>query len=255
MRFKYNGHRILDKKGNENMEKNFLKKSDFITSVIIILIIAVVFVGVVVYRKNNADDTIDNTPEVYTAEEFTDAIANGSGTYLVEGNMVVENIVVSDNIDGEYIYFIKETLTKVKSYKSLSWEAIDTDIQTCDSIIFLDTEIPISTFVSLASSNYVETIKLTDNTQYRYYGIEAISYGTLSITIETGRIVSVDEIYPDMAIVDVKDWLKNGDGITIYDVLTYTILIVLATIIIFAILSWDNLFSKKEKESNKMAMF
>lgn len=194
----------LKKKGINTM--NTLKKMDLIFNILAPIAILAIFIILTISVHSALDDEIDDTPEIYTAEEFADAIENGSGIYLVEGNMIVENAVISDDIGGEYIYFIKESLTKTQSFFS-SWQVTDTEIQLCDNIIFLGVEIPASLFVSLVDN--IESIRITDYTRYKYYGVEVMDYGALEITIENGSIVSVDGIYPNINASNAKDTLKD----------------------------------------------
>lgn len=175
---------------------------------------------------------IDGITEIYSTEEFADAIANGSGDYLIYGDMVVENAVTSDEIEGEYIYLEKETLTKVgtdtkkvsiiiasRTVTSYKWETTNTETQTCDSIVFLGVELPMSFFISQESSTLISTIKATDDT-HQFYGIEAeaASFGTLYVTIEDGSIVDIADFYSDTEIADVKAVLKTDATDTISSV-------------------------------------
>lgn len=218
------------------------------------------------------NNQVDAVPEIYTTEEFEDALADGSGDYLVYGTMTVENPVTSSETGGEYIYLTKETQIRTRTYSGTSyvgyntgsgysvgrgvghykyvWETTDVETQTCDSVILLGVEIPVSAFASPAGSNLVDTTEVSDNVQYLFYGVEAASRGTLNITIGDGSITDIEGFYPDMEPAEVKELLVDNTGVvSIIAMIAVSAMAIFSLVGVFALFIYsipkDNPDSKK----------
>lgn len=143
--------------------------------------------------------------QINTEKGFADAITENIGDICVEGTIDTTDPITLEETEGKYISVkrVKEelnrhtsttyirsgrtTIPSVRTYES--WDEEETETQNAETIIFCEREFPSSKF-QFREEDYEEIliVNISENSRYKYYGIQTGQEGVLETEAEDGTI-------------------------------------------------------------------
>lgn len=147
--------------------------------------------------------------QIDTVKGFADAITENIGNICVEGTIDTTVPITLEETDGEYISVkrVKEelnshtkttyipihsgrTTTMIPSVRTYeSWDEEETETENAETIIFCGKEFP-SSKIQFREEDYEEIliVNISENSRYKYYGIQTGQEGVLETEAEDGTI-------------------------------------------------------------------
>lgn len=147
--------------------------------------------------------------QIDTVKGFADAITENIGNICVEGTIDTTVPITLEETEGEYISVkrVKEelnshtkttyipihsgrTTTMIPSVRTYeSWDEEETETENAETIIFCGKEFP-SSKIQFREEDYEEIliVNISENSRYKYYGIQTGQEGVLETEAEDGTI-------------------------------------------------------------------
>lgn len=251
--------------GKYNSRKNGFDFGSFVITKREILasisIVAVMLLAGVLISDKISEHQMDKN-EIYNKAvkiESTDLFQHGMDTNIgnafVYGNLEAADTVTYPEIGGEYMYIkkVKERYTKhkktvtyttgsgkhkkrhtkVKTY--WTWDKVSSDSIKCKEILFCGV-IFNSNKISIPDTAYIDTVKESSHTRYKYYGTGTKYTGTIFADLRDKTIPNKTVFYNNKNIEETVKHLESGGGAVLF----WIFWIILVFICIFGFYYLDN---------------
>lgn len=170
------------------------------------------------------------------AELFIHAMNTNLGNAFVYGELRAVDPVEYPEISGQYCYIerIKERYTmhtrtvtkartntkgKTETYTETetywTWDEISRESKASDAFVFLEQQFDRSKF-DLPTEDYIDTIKESPKTRYKYYGLQDTMVGTIYTVLKDGTIQDDSAFYDDQTIEDTVKILTAESYIPVF---------------------------------------
>jgi hypothetical protein len=180
----------------------------------------------------------ESNEKYYKAVKITDqdlfsyGMRTNVGNAFVYGDLKAVDPVTYPEIGGEYMYVkkIKEEYTrhtrvvtktrtvngKTQTYTTTetywTWDEVDRDSISCDTVTFLGEEFDIDK-IDIPGSHHIETIYKWSDVRYVYHAIDAHYTGTIFTDLRDGTISDDTPFYKDADIPQTLEHLEqSGTG-------------------------------------------
>ncbi len=250
---KYNG-----RKNGFDFGSFVITKREILAS---ISIAAVMLLAGVLVSDKISEHQMDRN-EIYNKAvkiESTDLFQHGMDTNIgnafVYGGLLAVDTVTYPEIGGEYMYVrkVKERYTKHKKTETYTtgsgkhkkrhtrvktywtWDKVSSHSIKCKEILFCGV-IFSSNKINIPDTTYIDTVKKSSHTRYKYYGTGTKYTGTIFADLRDKTIPDKTAFYNNKNIEETVKQLESGGG----TVLFWTFWIILVFICIFGFYYLDN---------------
>lgn len=178
------------------------------------------------YQEYNTALQIDNDKEM-----FEYAMKTNIGNSFIYGEVKCADTVTYSEIGGEYSYVEKikeeytrhtqivtktdddgETYTEEEEY--WTWDEVSRDSKQCEKIIFSGVKFDYGQ-IDLPSKSYIDTIKVSSDIRYVYYGAPTSCTGTLYSDLRNNTI-NKSKFYIGQNISETIDILESGAELILF---------------------------------------
>lgn len=197
-------------------------------------------------KQMDKNATYNKAVEVNNQEMFEYGMNTNIGNAFVSGDLIAIDGVSFDGLEDKYLHAkrVKErytmhtrtvtttnsdgtTSTRTETY--WSWDTVETKRIQSKKVEFCGVEFNSSQF-RFPSASYIQTIKVSSNVRYKYYGYPVKSKGTIFSQLKDKNIEDENVVfYKDLDIKETRDQLTSEWGIVVFWV-TWIILIVLSIV-------------------------
>lgn len=240
-----------------------ITKRELIASVSILAIM--ITIGLLIGGKinENHQDKIVKYNKAFKISKDEDlfeyAMKTNVGNAFVEGIIKAVDPISHEDVEGEYLKIkrVKERYTRhtrtvttrvngktrTRTEVYWSWDAVGSTTYTANKLTFLKKTFDVSKF-DLNGTSYLNTVKVSHNIRYKYYGLDkefkATVFGTLKDNTIEGKNIYV---YKDVTISEILEELDKNVWIFVF-----WILWIIATLtIIYLFVTLDNDWLNKNK--------
>lgn len=196
-----------------------------VTIITIMLIIGSVLSSMILDRINDKNEMYNKAIHVTDKDLFEYGMSTNVGNAFVYGDLIANEPVGYDEIDGSYMYIkkVKERYTqhsRVVSYKCgkstchrteyyWTWDVVDREYKNVEDVTFLDVPFKFNQFATPFAS-YITTVKEGTYVRYKYYGVPSKVSGTIFANLEDNNIGSNVNIIENMDTQSAYEYMTSS---------------------------------------------
>lgn len=215
-----------------------ITKREIIASVSIVaimLLFGVLISSKISEHQMDKNEMYNKAIKIESVDLFTYGMKTNVGNAFVYGDLKAVDTVNYPEIGGKYMYVekVKEEYTrhervvtktktvngKTQTYTEIevywSWDVKGSEDQMCKQISFCGVTFG-SSKISIPTAHYIDTIKVSHDTRYKYYGTGTEFTGTIFTTLKNNTIKDNTPFYNQMTIEQTVDFLEFGGWTIIF---------------------------------------
>ncbi len=198
-----------------------------------IMVIVGLFLSQKIWQaKLDGDDIYQKAAQITEQELFQYGMRTDLGNAFVYGELAAVDTVSYPEIGGEYMAVEKveerytkhakkvrhtrkkpngQTETYYTTENTWTWDQVSSEGMKCKEISFCGAVFP-SAKIQIPGMEYIDTIRESSKTRYKYYGAAAKYAGTVFTELKDGTIPEGSPFYPEKDIEAAKKDLESQDG-------------------------------------------
>lgn len=189
-----------------------------VIAAIIIIIGIVVFCYMYAGYKNNVE-VYDTAEQITSSEKFNYALKNNISNAFIYGELRASDPVTYPQVTGQYAYIKRVTEQKTRHQRVVhinkttsvrtyyTWDEINVEDQHCSSISFLEQDFAYGT-IPFPQTRHIDTVYLTENTRYVFYGNSVVYTGTVFASLEHNTLLNA-AFYENKTIDETIEHLES----------------------------------------------
>lgn len=196
-----------------------------ISIIAIMLVIGILISGKISEYQMDQNEMYNKAVRIESSDLFQHGMNTNIGNAFVYGDLKAVDTVTYPEIGGEYMYVekVKEeytmhtrTVTHKRSDGSTytttetywEWDRVGSEFIKCNEIMFCDVKFSSDKF-DTPSTDHIDTIKVSNDVRYKYYGAGTEYIGTIFTELKDKTISDNTKFYENKNIEETADILHS----------------------------------------------